>query len=465
MGYATPPAKAEISATPSPSNAVAKAGFGKLWDFVIGLLGSTGNPEDAHVGLKVLPPDAFWNLKLNFSLPGGNVLRATMTDKDGNTLSSDDPGFISIRSGTLSSGSFNSRKLTAAISLDLPSGASFGHSNNVPGPLFWYLIESDAATRKIAVSGSYMGMSGLFSTTLISGASTSRNVLYADAALTNKPGRLIGMTLDTQTVAGTWIALPSEVRHPPFDLVRGVTAVGRNLAVKSNAVSPLSKVDVTADRLVAEDDYGNVVVMRDVAVSMDLAVAGENGLDTGAEAPSTWYYGWVLSKPDGTRCGVWSTSFTRPTMPAGYTAATLVTAAFNGSGSDLSSYYQFGNEICYQTAPQVANVAISTVETSVDVSTFIPPIAQSYSLSIENSVAVTAANGGYTYNLRLVSGVLFLTLRVINGSGTNTQRDTSYVTVPNVGQQFFHIRTATVSVSTVGTAVYLTKFKLPLGGE
>lgn len=50
-----PPAKTEISdAYPSPSNATARTGFGKLWETLFGtsgLLGSTGNPAEALVAL------------------------------------------------------------------------------------------------------------------------------------------------------------------------------------------------------------------------------------------------------------------------------------------------------------------------------------------------------------------------------------------------------------------------------
>jgi hypothetical protein len=52
MTYAAPPAKTEISDTyPNPSNAVARVGFGSLWDYVTGLLGLTGNPAEALAAL------------------------------------------------------------------------------------------------------------------------------------------------------------------------------------------------------------------------------------------------------------------------------------------------------------------------------------------------------------------------------------------------------------------------------
>lgn len=51
---AAPPAKAEISATyPNPSNAAARIGFGKLYDYVVGLLGLTGDATEARTALGV----------------------------------------------------------------------------------------------------------------------------------------------------------------------------------------------------------------------------------------------------------------------------------------------------------------------------------------------------------------------------------------------------------------------------
>ena len=56
MPYTAPPAKTAISDTyPNPSNAVARAGFGTLWDYVTGLLGLTGNPAAAQTALQLVP--------------------------------------------------------------------------------------------------------------------------------------------------------------------------------------------------------------------------------------------------------------------------------------------------------------------------------------------------------------------------------------------------------------------------
>ena len=52
MAYTAPPAKTSISDTyPNPSNAVARAGVGQLWEYVTNLLGATGNPPAARTAL------------------------------------------------------------------------------------------------------------------------------------------------------------------------------------------------------------------------------------------------------------------------------------------------------------------------------------------------------------------------------------------------------------------------------
>lgn len=49
---ASPPARTEISDNyPLPSDATARIGFGRLYDYVTGLLGATGDPDAARVGL------------------------------------------------------------------------------------------------------------------------------------------------------------------------------------------------------------------------------------------------------------------------------------------------------------------------------------------------------------------------------------------------------------------------------
>lgn len=65
MPTVLPPTKNDISGTaPNPSNAVARAAFGKLHDWAINLFGSTGTPEGARAALG-LPSNTALNYALN----------------------------------------------------------------------------------------------------------------------------------------------------------------------------------------------------------------------------------------------------------------------------------------------------------------------------------------------------------------------------------------------------------------
>jgi hypothetical protein len=96
MPYTAPPAKTSISDTyPNPSNAVARAGFGQLWEYVTGLLGLTGNPAAAQtalglvIGTDVQPYNAntaFINVAQTFS---GAQRGQITTLTDGATITPD----------------------------------------------------------------------------------------------------------------------------------------------------------------------------------------------------------------------------------------------------------------------------------------------------------------------------------------------------------------------------------------
>lgn len=80
MPTVLPPARADISDTPSPSNAVAKAGLGALWDYVTNLLGTPGTQAGALTALGAVA-------KAGDNLTGAlNEARATVV---GNATTSD----------------------------------------------------------------------------------------------------------------------------------------------------------------------------------------------------------------------------------------------------------------------------------------------------------------------------------------------------------------------------------------
>lgn len=90
MTYSAPPARTEISDTyPNPSNAVARVGFGSLWDYVTGLLGATGNPAEAITALTAagLNTANSFTLKQEFNGTSANACQKTFNILEGATVS------------------------------------------------------------------------------------------------------------------------------------------------------------------------------------------------------------------------------------------------------------------------------------------------------------------------------------------------------------------------------------------
>lgn len=158
------------------------------------------------------------------------------------------------------------------------------------------------------------------------------------------------------------------------DINYAVVGEARGLAA---AYSTVARVLVAADEIVLKDTNGNAYLASSVSLTLDISTSGANGLDTGAEGSSTWYYGWVIYNPTtGTVAGLLSTSATAPTMPSGYTFKALVTAVRNDGSSNFIRYTQKGRRV-YQLEQAVftdtaGNSATLTVQS---ISAYVPPIA------------------------------------------------------------------------------------------
>lgn len=168
------------------------------------------------------------NLGLSVSV-AANALTIALKQADGTS----DPAAgasavkVGFRSSTLTSGLYNQRSVTSALSLVVPSGATLGSANNVAQEYFVYLIDN-AGTVELAVSSTYYpdmgpritveGASGIFTaTTAIGTASNSGDIIYSTTARTNIPFRLIGKFIVTQATAGTWATAPASVTLVPFE--------------------------------------------------------------------------------------------------------------------------------------------------------------------------------------------------------------------------------------------------------
>ena len=150
-----------------------------------------------------------FNLGIQTSV-AASALTIALKIADGSTdPSGGSPVKISFRSSTATSGSYNIRSVTSALSLVVASGDTLGHGDAVAAPIYVYGIEFSGAT-EIAVSSIRQDEKSLSTTTAIaSGASASG--FYSTTARSNVPIRLFAIINSTQTTAGVWDAAPTDV--------------------------------------------------------------------------------------------------------------------------------------------------------------------------------------------------------------------------------------------------------------
>ena len=253
-----------------------------------------------------------------------------------------------------------------------------------------------------------------------------------------------------------------------YEQLSPVTGVGRNIAGKTNATHPTYQIDITADELVVKDTSGNALILSSVSVTADITASGANGLDTGSEASSTWYYGYVIAKSDGTTASLLSTSATAPTMPATYTYKALVSAVYNDSSSNFIPYRQFGRNAFYESQ-QPTSVFSNTVtsETSYSLANVIPSVATELMFTL--TMACTADGSGVVNvqpHIRIVSGSDFYSVSwAFQGLGASVVAQPPAVmgVLPNISQTVYVYWDNTTGSGNM--SMYARGFALPGGGQ
>lgn len=187
---------------------------------------------------------------------------------------------------------------------------------------------------------------------------------------------------------------------PPAGARRGLKIITTSVAAGT----------ITAAELVLEDATGFTHRATGVNVSYSIATTGANGLDTGTEAASTWYYEWVIYNPtSNTVASLLSLSSTAPTMPAGYTFKARVGAIYNDATGNLRFKIQYDRraQIVVGTNPvktpiMASGGPIGSVSTptwvAVAIGSFVPPTAAEIQVTAfkgDDNLLILAPNPNY----------------------------------------------------------------------
>lgn len=233
--------------------------------------------------------------------------------------------------------------------------------------------------------------------------------------------------------------------------------------ITNNATTPNTKIDISAgicrdqtdvyDLNLGNYDGFNNGQTANSSTTINAAVNGINGLDTGSLAASTLYYVYVIADPVSANITGAMVSAAAPSvgplMPFGYSAYRHIGYAVTDGSSHFLLMYNSGNNnarIFTYDAPQATAVTAgaATSYTAVTLTAFVPPVADTpvsiaYDLtanaaadtlkmqganSTGDAITLTAAVAGATAHLtgnaevlsQLVAGVPKINYKVSSGS-------------------------------------------------
>jgi len=121
-------------------------------------------------------------------------------------------------------------------------------------------------------------------------------------------------------------------------------------------------------------------IFIDASVTVNSAVNGVNGLDTGSLAASTWYYVYAIGDSTLQNAGaaMMSASATAPTMPARYDVWRRIGALLTDGSVHLLKFYYVGNgnarKLYWDSVISVLAGGTSQTLALVDCSAAVPPI-------------------------------------------------------------------------------------------
>jgi hypothetical protein len=203
--------------------------------------------------------------------------------------------------------------------------------------------------------------------------------------------------------------------------------ISTGLQIYNTIATPNSKVDVIATGIILSNVSDVQMAIKSVSFTIDITASGANGLDTGSEATSTWYYIWAIAKDDGTKAGLFSASYTSPTLPSGYTYKALIGAVYNTSAGNFRLVRQMGR---YATQAYVEFAVSSAGYTTLDISSAVPEGAKKIAGTIDSrntsAASETLQFGVYPENTVSYGGIFFTVGAKLGAQGYMWYLQSSY---------------------------------------
>ena len=191
----------------------------------------------------------------------------------------------------------------------------------------------------------------------------------------------------------------------------GVVGDTRNLIMNVPAASYTSTL--TADEiLVATMLGGSYFRLASFNQTINLAVTGAGGMDTGAPPVSGYVAVYAIYNPTTGAAALLATNATTTLapstysgayMPAGYTASALVSVWPTGTTGQLVMGLQYGRDISFAQMLALTTTAETRPITALSISTIVPMNAKTVTGSVQATATTTPT--GYQFSISSMGGV------------------------------------------------------------
>lgn len=141
------------------------------------------------------------------------------------------------------------------------------------------------------------------------------------------------------------------------------------LLTSNNATDAANDIDVATGEARSDDNTTDIILASAITKRLDAAWAvgtNQGGLDTGAEAASTFYYVWLIRDPtNGITDVLFSLSATAPTLPTNYTKKRRIGSIRNDAASAILAYTQnAGDPDLFLLTTPVRDINITNLTTA-----------------------------------------------------------------------------------------------------
>lgn len=326
---------------------------------------TTNHIRDSAVTLPKLPTlvkEMFsqGGIPKNYSIAcsvASSALTIALKDASGSDASSTSPIYVQFRNATAATGTPVTRTVTGALSTVISSGSTAGHSDGGTHYIYVYLLDN-AGTVELAWSSSLFDDGSIQSSTTESNSDSGR-VLYSTTGRSNVAIRLIGRLKSTQTTAGTWNSLPTEISLVPLS--------NRDQTVHARYSTNVAQTVQTATLVDFEDKANDT----------------RNAVTTGAS--------WKFTAPEA---GVYAVSASLRVGSTTITTGQTIQAFLYKNGSQLlNGIPVYGNGTSQSYGAYISGHVILAAGDYVDIRVTLPTSTSLNGTTADNWVDVTKVHG------------------------------------------------------------------------